>query len=248
MTTLAIIGGSGLTRMDDLTVKRREMVKSPYGAPSCPIVFGELEGQEVAFLPRHGSMHRIPPHRVNYCANLWALNNVGITHIIAVSAVGGISVDCEVGSIVIPDQIIDYSHGRENTFFDGGESPVQHLDFSYPYNEELRQALLNGAKQASDVTVTPSGTYGATSGPRLDTAAEVRRMANDGCTIAGMTGMPEAYLAAELEMAYACLAVVVNKGAGIDEKPVDTVAIPAAISAGMVQARKVLHATLRSGV
>ena len=214
MTTLAIIGGTGLARMEGLTVTRREMVKTPYGAPSCPIVFGELDAQEVAFLPRHGSTHRIPPHRVNYCANIWALNNVGITHIIAVGAVGGICADCSVGSIVIPDQIIDYTHGRENTFFDGGEDPVEHVDFSFPYNAELRAALINGARTAGGINIVESGTYGATGGPRLETAAEIRRMANDGCTIVGMTGMPEASLAAELGIAYACLGVVVNPAAG----------------------------------
>lgn len=232
--------------MDDLTVTRREMVKTPFGAPSCPIVFGELEGQQVAFLPRHGSAERIPPHRVNYCANLWALHNVGITQIIAVGAVGSLSADCTVGSIVIPDQIIDYTHGRESTYFEGKDQPVQHLDFSYPYNESLRQLLLAGAHASSDINVIDSGTYGATNGPRLDTAAEVQRMARDGCTIVGMTGMPEASLAAELGVAYACLAVVVNMGAGIDGKAVDTQAIPASVTQGMSDARTVLHATLRS--
>lgn len=246
MTTLAIIGGTGLARMEGLTITRREMVKTPYGAPSCPIVFGEMDGQEVAFLPRHGSTHRIPPHRVNYCANIWALNNVGITQIIAVGAVGGICENCTVGSIVIPDQIIDYTHDRESTFFDGGEDPVEHIDFSYPYNEMLRKALINGAHKAGDINVVESGTYGATRGPRFETAAEVHRMARDGCTIAGMTGMPEASLAAELRMAYACLAVVVNPAAGIDGKPVDTGGMPVIIAAGMEKARKVLHNTLGS--
>ncbi len=244
MTTLAIIGGTGLARMEGLTITRREMVKTPYGAPSCPIVVGEMDGREVAFLPRHGSTHRIPPHRVNYCANIWALNNVGIKQIIAVGAVGGIRDDCTVGSIVIPDQIIDYTHGRESTFFDGGEDPVEHIDFSYPYNEALRKALTKGAGAAADINVVGSGTYGATQGPRFETAAEVKRMAQDGCTIAGMTGMPEASLAAELGMAYACLAVVVNPAAGIGGKPVDTRVMPTIIADGMDKARKVLHNTL----
>ncbi len=246
MTTLAIIGGTGLARMEGLTITRREMVKTPYGAPSCPIVFGEMDGQEVAFLPRHGSTHRIPPHRVNYCANIWALNNVGITQIIAVGAVGGICKTCTVGSIVIPDQIIDYTHGRESTFFDGGEDPVEHIDFSYPYNDRLRQALINGARNADGINVVDSGTYGATRGPRFETAAEVLRMARDGCTVAGMTGMPEASLAAELRMDYACLAVVVNPAAGTDGKSIDTSGVPANIAAGMENARKVLHNTLSS--
>ncbi len=196
MTTLAIIGGTGLTRMDGLTVIRREMIKTPYGAPSCPIVFGELGGREVAFLPRHGSTHRIPPHRVNYCANIWALYSAGVKQIIAVGAVGGIHKDCTVGSIVIPHQIIDYTSGRETTFFNGGDEPVEHIDFSFPYNEKLRFALIEGAKAASGISLVDSGVYGVTQGPRLETAAEISRMANDGCTIVGMTGMPEAALAA----------------------------------------------------
>ncbi|MFK7862498.1 MAG: S-methyl-5'-thioinosine phosphorylase [Granulosicoccus sp.] len=246
MTSLAIIGGTGLTQIEGLTVTRREMVKTPYGAPSCPIVFGELDGREVAFLPRHGSTHRIPPHRVNYCANIWALNNVGIKHIIAVAAVGGIDAACTVGAIVIPDQIIDYTHGRKSTFHDGGDDPVEHIDFSYPYDNALRSALINGARSSEGINVVDSGTYGATCGPRLETAAEIKRMARDGCTMAGMTGMPEASLAAELQVAYACLAVVVNPAAGINDQAIDTSLLPAAISGAMQNARKVLLATLSS--
>lgn len=247
MTTLAIIGGTGLTRMEGLTVTRREMVKTPYGAPSCPIVFGELGGQSVAFLARHGSSHRIPPHRVNYCANIWALHSVGIKRIIAVGAVGGIAENCTVGAIVVPDQIIDYTNARESTFFDGGNDPVEHIDFSYPYDETLREALINGSKAANGIKVVEDGTYGATQGPRLETAAEIRRMAQDGCTIVGMTGMPEASLAAELHIAYACCGVVINPAAGTKDKPVDTDALPAAISAAMDNVRRALFETFKDG-
>jgi 5'-deoxy-5'-methylthioadenosine phosphorylase len=246
MTTLAIIGGTGLTRMEGLTVTRREMVKTPYGAPSCPIVFGELGGQEVAFLARHGSTHRIPPHRVNYCANIWALNSVGIRRIVAVGAVGGIRSDCVVGAIVVPDQIIDYTSCRESTFFDGGEDPVEHIDFSYPYDETLRQALIEGARACKGITLVDNGVYGVTQGPRLETAAEIRRMANDGCTVVGMTGMPEATLAAELSIAYASCCVVINPAAGLNDRPVDTAALPAAISEAMVHVHQLLNQTLQS--
>ena len=246
MTTLAIIGGTGLARMEGLTVMRREMVKTPYGAPSCPIVFGELDGQPVAFLARHGSTHRIPPHRVNYCANIWALNSVGIKRIIAVGAVGGISEACvSVGTIVVPDQIIDYTYARESTFFDGGDDPVEHIDFSYPYNESLRQALIKGAVSLQQIELVSSGTYGATQGPRLETAAEIQRMQKEGCTIVGMTGMPEASLAAELGIDYACLAVVVNPAAGIAGQAIDTAALPTAIHSAMDNARRILHTTLK---
>ena len=245
MTTLAIIGGTGLTRMPGLNVTRREMVKTPYGAPSCPLIFGTLGGCELAFLPRHGSTHRIPPHRVNYCANIWALHNVGIRQIIAISAVGAIDEACSVGSIVVPDQIIDYTHDRESTFFDGGDNPVEHIDFSYPYNDVLRQSLISGARTCEDVKLVETGTYGAVRGPRFDTVAEVQRMARDGCTIIGMTGMPEASLAAELRVAYACLAVVINPAAGSAGKPIDTGSLAAAIDGGMTTARSVLSATLQ---
>lgn len=245
MTTIALIGGTGLTKMEGLTVTRREMVKTPYGAPSCPLVFGELNGKPVAFLARHGSTHRIPPHRVNYCANIWALNSVGINRIIAVGAVGGISEECGVGAVVVPDQIIDYTTGRQNTYFDGGDDPIEHIDFSYPYNETLRQALISGAKASGQMSIVEGGVYGATQGPRLETAAEIRRMANDGCTIVGMTGMPEAALAAELGIAYACLAVVINPAAGNNDKPINTAELPAAIDAAMANARQVLNLTLQ---
>ena len=244
MTTLAIIGGTGLTRMDGLKVTRREMVKTPFGAPSCPIVFGDMDGREVAFLPRHGTTHRIPPHRVNYCANIWALHSVGIRHIIAVGAVGGIDPECTVGTIVVPDQIIDYTNGRENTFFDGGDEPVEHIDFSYPYDADLRKLLVEGASSVGNINTVDSGTYGATQGPRFDTAAEVRRMAHDGCTIAGMTGMPEATLAAELKVAYACLAVVINPAAGTQNQQINEQSLSAAVVDGMDKARKVLLGTM----
>jgi 5'-methylthioinosine phosphorylase len=170
---------------------------------------------------------------------------VGIERIIAVGAVGGISEECSVGAIVVPDQIIDYTAGRQNTYFDGGEEPVEHIDFSYPYNEILRCALITSAKASDQVNVVESGVYGATQGPRLETAAEIRRMANDGCTIVGMTGMPEAALAAELGIAYACLGVVINAAAGTNDKPIDTTELPAAIAAAMENVRQVLNLTLQ---
>ncbi len=243
MTTLAIIGGTGLSRMEGLSIDRREMIKTPFGAPSCPILFGEFGGVSVAFLARHGSKHQIPPHQINYCANLWALNSVGINRIIAVGAVGGIADDCSTGSVVVPDQIIDYTHGRENSFYDGTHGlegvTVRAIDFTEPYDASLRQALIDGG-QASGETVVSSGTYGVSSGPRLETAAEVRRMERDGCTVVGMTGMPEAALAREVGIAYACCAVVVTKAAGKDG-PVDTNALPASVEGGMKNARNILE-------
>lgn len=243
MTTLAIIGGTGLTQMEGLTIKRREMVKTPYGAPSCPLVMGELNGQPVAFLARHGNTHNLPPHRINYCANIWALQSVGITHIIAVAAVGGIADDCATGAIVIPDQIIDYTYDRTNTFFDGPPDEVTHIDFSYPYDETLRQALIKGAKTAS-VMAVDHGVHGVTQGPRLETVAEVQRLQGDGCSIVGMTGMPEATLARELEMHYACCAAVVNPAAGKGQGIIDMDTLNAAVISSMKSARAVITSAL----
>ena len=240
MATLAIIGGTGFTRLPNLTVTRREMVKTPFGSPSCPQVFGELDGTAVAFLARHGSSHRIPPHRVNYRANVWALRSVGIERVIAVGAVGGVAEHCTVGAIVVPDQIIDYTRARERTFFDGGEDPVRHIDFTEPYDAGLRRALIAAANEVEGLVVVEEGCYGAMDGPRFETAAEIRRVAADGCTVVGMTAMPEAVLARELDLAYAALAVVVNPAAGKGGGRVDVDALPAAIENGMRDARTVI--------
>jgi len=244
ITDLAIIGGTGLTDMDKLVVKRREMIKTPYGSPSGPLLFGELDGHTVVFLPRHGHLHSIPPHRINYCANIWALQSVGVTRILALGAVGGITPECTVGTLVVPDQIIDYTCDRVHTFFDGVPNEVQHIDFSYPYDAELRRWIIGGAA-AAGVEHVAGGTYGATQGPRLETAAEIRRMARDGCTVVGMTGMPEAALARELDMAYACCAVVVNPAAGLTEKPIDMPSLADSVNAAMKNARAMLEQALK---
>jgi len=244
MSTLAIIGGTGLTRVQGLTVTRREMVRTPFGAPSCPIVFGELEGKAIAFLARHGSAHRIPPHRINYRANLWALQSIGVERVIAVGAVGGIAEACVTGAVVVPEQIIDYTHGRERTFFEGGEDPVRHIDFTEPYDAALRRSLVEGANGVEGLAVVDGGCYGAMEGPRLETAAEIGRLERDGCTVVGMTGMPEAVLARELDLAYATLAIVVNPAAGKAGARVDLDALATAIENGMKSAQTVISQTL----
>ena len=244
MATLAIIGGSGLARMEGLNITRREMVKTPFGAPSCPLIFGEYAGVDVVFLARHGNTHRFPPHRINYCANIWALHSVGIERIIAIGAVGGIADDCSVGKLVIPDQIIDYTVGRQNTFFDGGSEAVKHIDFSYPYDDTLRKALIEGAEKTEGVALRRDGTLGVTQGPRLETAAEIARLQRDGCSLVGMTAMPETALAREMDMAYAACLVVVSRAAGIDGNTVNTDVLPQAINDAMISARSVLQKTL----
>ena len=219
------------------------MVKTPYGSPSGPLIFGEIDSCSVAFLARHGHKHSIPPHRINYRANIWALNSVGIKKIIAVGAVGGIADECTTGMLVVPEQVIDYTHGRSGTFFDGKPNEVRHIDFSYPYTESLRQTLIEAAGKTG-VSVVNGGTYGVTQGPRLETAAEIQRMQQQGCSIVGMTSMPEAVLARELEIEYASCAVVVNRAAGIDGKPIDPHELNASIPAGMEDARKVVACLL----
>ncbi|NIR60319.1 MAG: S-methyl-5'-thioinosine phosphorylase [Gammaproteobacteria bacterium] len=213
MTKLAIIGGTGLTSLATLEITHREVVQTPYGEPSGALTQGLLYGKEVVFLARHGYGHSIPPHRVNYRANLWALREIGAGQVIAVAAVGGIRDDLEPGRIAFPDQIIDYTWGRDHTFVEGDLTHVTHIDFTQPYCVELRQMLVQAAREAK-LHAVESGTYGATQGPRLETAAEVERMARDGCDMVGMTGMPEAALARELELCYASCAVVANWAAG----------------------------------
>jgi 5'-methylthioinosine phosphorylase len=213
---LAIIGGSGLTRLSTLAVARREVVRTPYGAPSSALVFGQIAGRDVVFLARHGHGHTIPPHRVNYRANLWALHSRGVDAIVAVASVGGIAALHAPGDLILPNQLIDYTSDREATFFDGGDQKVVHVDFTHPYTPGLRERCLAASRMAA-VPLHDGGVYGAVSGPRLETAAEIDRMERDGATMVGMTGMPEASLARELGIAYAAIAVVVNHAAGRGE-------------------------------
>lgn len=211
---LGIIGGSSLNRMEGMETVRREVVVTPYGEPSAMPVVGRLDGADVVFLARHGEGHTLAPHRINYRANIWALHACGARDVLAVSTVGGIRVELGPGALVVPDQIIDYTHGRESTFFDGIAQPLDHIDFTQPFCETLRRRLLQCGDAVGERLVN-GATYGATQGPRLETAAEIRRMARDGADIVGMTGMPEAVLAKEMGLCYAMLAVVVNPAAGI---------------------------------
>lgn len=210
---LGIIGGTGLTEFDELKITRRQIARTPYGEPSQPLVFGQLAGCEVVFLARHGSGHTIPPHAINYRANIWALQSVGVTDLLAVATVGGIDLTLSPGTIVLPDQIIDYTYGRKNTYHDGIELPVKHIDFTEPYSSQMRdyckQAALNVNQPLYD-----GGVYAVVQGPRLETAAEINRLERDGVTLVGMTGMPEAALARELNINYAALCPVVNHAAG----------------------------------
>jgi 5'-methylthioinosine phosphorylase len=210
---LAIIGGSGLTQLSSLEVERRKVMRTPYGEPSGALTFGRIGACEVIFLARHGYGHTIPPHEVNYRANLWALREAGADTIVSVASVGGIRNDIWPGTLVLPHQVIDYTWGRASTFFEGPGQPVNHIDFTEPYSRTLREALL-GAATAVGERIMDGGVYAATQGPRLESAAEINRFERDGADIVGMTGMPEASLAREIGLAYAALAVVANYAAG----------------------------------
>lgn len=210
---LAVIGGSGLTQLANLNVSHREVLRTPYGEPSGAVTFGQICGREVAFLARHGYGHTIPPHEVNYQANIWALCNRGVTRIVSVASVGCIRPDLKPGDVVIPHQLIDYTWGRKSTFHEGPDRSVTHIDFTEPYDEALRRKLIAAARVAG-IAVCDNAVYAATQGPRLETVAEINRLERDGADVVGMTGMPEAALARELGVSYACLAVVVNYAAG----------------------------------
>ncbi len=210
---LAVIGGSGLTQLANLDVSHREVLRTPYGEPSGAVTFGQICGHPVAFLARHGYGHTIPPHEVNYRANLWALVNSGAVGIISVASVGSIRPDLKPGDVVVPHQIIDYTWGRKSTFHEGADCCVTHVDFTEPYDRALRDRIIAAAGDAG-IAVSNSSVYAATQGPRLETAAEINRLERDGADVVGMTCMPEAVLARELGVPYAAISVVANYAAG----------------------------------
>ena len=229
---LAFIGGTGLTRMAQLEIMGRDELDTRWGKPSAPVVRGRLAGADVLFLPRHGDPHVLLPHQVNYRANIDALRQAGASAIVAVNAVGGITKPAASGVLVVPDQIIDYTWGRESTFFDGADGPVVHVDFSWPFDGELRNRIGRSLNQVG-ADWFDGGCYGATQGPRLETAAEISRMEADGCDIVGMTGMPEAVLARELNIPYAMLSLVVNPAAGKTDREISMQEIEAVIHSGI---------------
>lgn len=219
MSRIGVIGGSGMGAINHLEVTHREMISTPYGSPSCPVVFGQIEGAEIVFIPRHGMGHTISPHDINYRANIHAMKQLGVNNLIAINAVGGITETMTPVKLVFPHQIIDYTYSRKHTYYDKHATSISHVDFTYPYDERLREILISSA-QVLSIQHEANGTYGATQGPRLETAAEIERMQRDGCDIVGMTGMPEAALSRELDIAYASCSVVVNMAAGKGENGV----------------------------
>lgn len=241
MQSLGIIGGSGLTRLKALEVDRQEIVSTPYGEPSAPLTFGRFDGSPIVFLPRHGGSHTIPPHRVNYRANLWALKQAGVDRVIGMAAVGGITAPLAPGALCVPDQVIDYTWGREHTLYEADLDHVTHIDFTEPYCESLRRSILDTAGRLG-IPVHDGGTYGATQGPRLESSAEIARMERDGCDMVGMTGMPETALARELGLCYASLTLSVNWAAGKSDGPITMAEIEHHLETGMAEARRLLAA------
>lgn len=245
MNQLAIIGGTGVDQLDGLEITRSHTVDTPYGAPSRSIEEGRLDQTRVFFLQRHGSPAAIPPHLINYRANLWALKSLGVTDVVAINAVGGITPSMGPGRLVIPDQLIDYTWGREHTIDDGSSGKLMHIDFTEPYDRELRLALLDTAESAR-IPHEASGVHGVMQGPRLETGAEIQRMAREGCDVVGMTGMPEASLAREMELAYACVCMVVNPAAGLGDLPISVDMMLEILQREAVVVRELLQNLLQS--
>lgn len=210
---LAIIGGSSLVKLPILEVTHRQVVRTPYGDPSCPLIFGRIGQQNVVFMARHGYGNSIAPHEINYRANIWALQSVGAKGVIAIGAVGAIRPDLAPGTLVIPDDVIDYTWGRKHTYFEGADRPLVHADFTQAYDAALRGTLI-AAVADSQLRFSARATYACTQGPRLESVAEILRLERDGADIVGMTGMPEAILARELDLPYAHLCTVINWAAG----------------------------------
>jgi len=237
--TLGLIGGTGLTEVSEALESLQ--IDTPYGLPSAAVRVVAEQPVRQLFLPRHGSPHRIPPHRVNYRANLWALRAAGATRVLAVYAVGGLHAPYGPGTLAAPDQLIDYSWGREHTLSDSADVPLLHVDFSWPYAGPLRKALLAAARQSA-VDLVDGGCIGVFQGPRLESAAEIRRARNDGCDLAGMTALPEAALARELGLDYAGLAVVSNWAAGVEAAPLSEEDIAETLREPMQRVRRVVAA------
>lgn len=244
MTPLAIIGGTGIDELEGLEVLAEHALQTPFGNPSRPVQEGRLGSAQLFFLQRHGSPGAIPPHLINYRANLWALKSLGVGGIVAINAVGGITAAMRPGRLLIPDQVIDYTYGREHTFDDGRDGALMHIDFTEPYERALRHELLASA-EAAGVPHAASGVHGITQGPRLETAAEIKRMERDGCDVVGMTGMPEASLARELGIPYASICMVVNPAAGLSDVPLTTATMREVLASEAAVVRKLLSELVR---
>ncbi len=242
MQRLAIIGGTGLDQWGD-SVKTHDLV-SDFGRPSAALSEYQLDGLTIFFLPRHGNSHNLPPHAINYRANIDILTQVAVDAVVAVNAVGGISAKAGPGSLCLPDQLVDYTWGRDHSFSLTAEDRLQHIEFATPFAGRIRAKLIKAA-HSIDLDVRDGGCLGVTQGPRLETAAEIRRLKNDGCDLVGMTSMPEAALARERGLDYASLCVISNMAAGLEAVPVSMEAIDATLSVAMVKVRSLMAALFK---
>ena len=218
---IAIISGGDFDKITGVSLVDEIFQDTPWGETSSSIKILKIKNIEIFFLSRHGDPQRIPPHKINYRANIWALNKIDVKKIISINTVGGITQLMSPNEIIIPNQIIDYTHGRQSTYHEDNLTEVKHIDFTNPYTESLRKELINSAKRVK-LNIHTKGTYGVTQGPRLETAAEISKLENDGCNIVGMTGLPEASLAREIDIDYASCCLVVNWAAGKSVEPINT--------------------------
>jgi purine nucleoside phosphorylase len=237
MRRLGLIGGTGLDHWG--AAVRSHEISSVYGQPSADLAEYHIEDLQLFFLPRHGERHEIPPHAVNYQANIDAFRQLRVEGVIAVNAVGGISNGNQPGTLTVPDQLIDYTWGRAHTFSMTSADDLLHAEFAGPFDGRLRSKLLKAAATAQ-VDVTDGGCIGVTQGPRLETTAEIRRFERDGCDLVGMTTMPEAALAREAGLDYASLCINANWAAGLEDEPVSMEAIEATLKDAMVKVRHFL--------
>ena len=250
MIKIGIIGGSGLYEIQGLIFKKRKEISTPFGKPSDRYTIGQIGNVEIIFLPRHGRSHNLPPHMINYRANIWGFKKLGVKIIISVNAVGGIKKSLRPGNIVVPSQIIDMTKNRKSTFYDGRggisglRGAVVHIDFTEPYCPEMRRILLKAGSIAK-IPLINGGTYIAVEGPRLETASEITAFSRIGADIVGMTGMPEASLAREAEICYSGISVIANFAAGISRNKLTTAEVMDAMRASTNKIKKVLKETFK---
>jgi 5'-methylthioinosine phosphorylase len=242
MSLVAVIGGTGMNQWPGLVVKEQLQIDTPYGPTSAPLLLGKVYGIKALFLARHGEGHKLPPHGINYRANMWALKQAGAQSVVAIAAVGAIAPWFPPGAVAVPDDLIDYTYGREHTYSDGAHAELKHVELTEPYAARVRRELLHAALEAR-VDIASAGVMGVTQGPRLETPAEIKRLKRDGCDMVGMTGMPEASLARELDLDYASLAVSVNWAAGLGTGDIHG-EIHQSIEAGMAKVRAILERAL----
>lgn len=241
MSKIGVIGGSGLYEIKGFVLKKKSTISTPYGKPSDQYLTGTMGKTEIIFLPRHGSHHNIPPHMINYRANIWGFRKLGVDRILSISAAGGINKGLKPGDIVISDQILDMTKERKSTYYDGKEGVI-HIDFTEPYCPELRRILLKAGRQKR-LSLKNGGTYVAVEGPRLETASEIKSFSILGGDIVGMTGMPEAALARELEICYAGISVVANYAAGISRRKLTVAEVMEAMKDSTEKIKDLLKST-----